>query len=398
MGLSKTGIRQLFRAPHPGKLTGKGLLALSKTLLIQQLSPGSQLDDLLEKSTKFLLSSMNVPSIASECQCLTAPENGTVTVSVSRWISQVILHLGQEIYFGKSLAKVEPDMTKYFIEFDEVGWQALYQYPSILCGKMLEAKKKLYNGFERYISLPLDKRRDSAWLISKLEEEMQTLNLSLSDQALFLFHAYWSINANTRKAAFWMLSYMIFDPELLKAVRDETQLARLEKGIDINYLLDSCPKLNSVWEETMRIKTLAASVRYLTADIKLNGKILRKGNRIMIPQQQLHLSETFGDNITTFDPDRFLKNPSLKRNASFKPFGGGTTLCPGRFLAKRTTLAFVAIALKRFEIVLDPPCQSFPIGEEENLTLGLASWKMCSDIRVRICERPQGSDEKRAPE
>lgn len=49
--------------------------------------------------------------------------------------------------------------------------------------------------------------------------------------------------------------------------------------------------------------------------------------------------------------------PALKR-ASFRAFGGGETLCPGRHFASSTILAVVAIVVLRFDIT--PVSGRFP--------------------------------------
>lgn len=194
-----------------------------------------------------------------------------------------------------------------------------------------------------------------------------------------------SINGNTRKAPFWMLSYILYQPSLINTIRDEIRPALSDKGIDISYLSNSCPHLNSLWDETIRLASSAASVRFLTRDVEIGGKILRKGNRIMMPQRQLHLNpQTFGTKAAEFDAERFIKDPGLRRHPSLRPFGGGTTLCPGRFLAKQTTLAFIALVLHRFNIALDPPSQPFPIPAEGKPTLSLLDFKEGYDLRVKL--------------
>jgi hypothetical protein len=81
----------------------------------------------------------------------------------------------------------------------------------------------------------------------------------------------------------------------------------------------------------------------------------------MMPQRQLHLNpQTFGTKAADL-----MLNASLMTRAfggiPLRPFGGGTTLWPGRSLAKKTALAFNVFALHIFDIVLDPPSQPFPI-------------------------------------
>jgi cytochrome P450 len=201
-----------------------------------------------------------------------------------------------------------------------------------------------------------------------------------------------SINGNTRKAPFWMLSYILFgDTDLFDVIRAEVAPAISENGsIDAAYLTNdkACPCLNSIWDETVRLTAFAASVRFLTHDVQLGGKTLRKGNRLMMPQRQLHFStQAFGETASDFDPDRFLKDPALRRNPSLRPFGGGTTMCPGRNLAKQTTLAFVAMVLHGFDITLDPPDQKFPRPAEGKPSIGLVDVEEGHDVYIRLSPR-----------
>lgn len=108
----------------------------------------------------------------------------------------------------------------------------------------------------------------------------------------------------------------------------------------------------------------------------------------MMPQRQLHFNaDVFGDRVTEFNAWRFLDQTKLKRHASFRPFGGGTTLCPGRFLAKQTTLAFVASLIHRFDVLLNVPGQGFPEATVGNPSIGLVDVKEGSDLRVRLTVR-----------
>lgn len=203
-----------------------------------------------------------------------------------------------------------------------------------------------------------------------------------------------SINGNTRKAPFWILSYLLFNPDLLTAVRAETVATVDGESLDVARMINSetCPLLNSIWDETIRLTAFAASVRFLTCDLEIGGKTLRKGNRLMIPQRQLHFStEDFGQDASEFNPDRFLKQPGLRRHQSLRPFGGGATMCPGRNLAKQTSLAFVAMAVHAFEIVLDPPCQKFPTPSEGKPSIGLVDIMEDTDLTVRLIPRHMSS-------
>ena len=71
---------------------------------------------------------------------------------------------------------------------------------------------------------------------------------------------------------------------------------------------------------------------------------------MLLPQQESLLSpEGFGPNAREVDLSRFMKDKSLERTAYYRPFGGGITLCSGRFNGKEEVLAFVALGLWRCE-------------------------------------------------
>ncbi|RYP10555.1 hypothetical protein DL765_008059 [Monosporascus sp. GIB2] len=395
VGISEEGIHKAFQTQDDEKDDSKRarythLVRLCKDYQLEQLSPGNRLDQLVGPAIELFKLHMNVEWIASRSWYAFLTDGSCVNVSLYQWLSDVFIDFGTKAYFGKLLQEVEPDTTRTFMAFEALSWQAMYQYPRFLCGEMIRAKAKLQKAMTEYFAAPKERRTDASWFISKIEEEMDRLKIGAADRAIFFFQLFWSINGNTRKAPFWILSHLLVDPGLLEAVRMETKPALREDGIDVGYLLDvqTCPLLNSVWDETIRLTAFAASVRFLTRDIELGGKLLRKGNRLMMPQRQLHFSkQAFGDNASEFNPYRFFKEPALRRNPSLRPFGGGATMCPGRNLAKQTTLAFVATALNKFDIALDPPHQTFPKPAEGRPSIGLVDVDDGHDLRVRLCSR-----------
>jgi cytochrome P450 len=89
------------------------------------------------------------------------------------------------------------------------------------------------------------------------------------------------INTNTRKTAFWMLTYILHNPSYIEQIRKETAPAfEGKKLVDLEFLHDKCPLLESCWFETLRMASNAASVRQINKDTVIGGKVLRKGNRI----------------------------------------------------------------------------------------------------------------------
>ena len=116
----------------------------------------------------------------------------------------------------------------------------------------------------------------------------------------------------------------------------------------------------------------------------VGGKRFRPGDRIVCPSRQLHSNpDVYGPDPSFFDPDRFIRDKSLVKSENYRPFGGGISLCPGRFIAKQTVKVFIAFVLHRFEISLAGP-QAFPAKEEIKPTTGLMSPAKGKDVMVSV--------------
>jgi cytochrome P450 len=186
-----------------------------------------------------------------------------------------------------------------------------------------------------------------------------------------------------------MLTYMLSDYKLVDIVREETRGAFLEGSEypDIKYLEEKCPNLGAIWHETIRLSAYSSSVRYIIKDTKIGGKLLRKGHRVMLPNRQLHFDKkVFGDDVYEFRHTRFIDDKNLVRTASWRPFGGGITLCPGRFIAKQAVISFIAITLQRFDIEVFGE-KNFPRMEDGSPVLGIMSRHADDDVSIRLTPR-----------
>lgn len=192
------------------------------------------------------------------------------------------------------------------------------------------------------------------------------------------------------------MAYVLHDEQLLKNILEEVTPA-VEEGLkDLEYRLERCPRLDSIYNEVLRLTASSSSVRTVLSTTEIGGKQLRKGTKVLIPYRQLHFNEdVFGKDAKHFDPERFLKNKDLTRNSCYRPFGGGTTYCPGRFLAKREVMTFIALALYRFDISLasDPggPVKKvgsskpdFPMLEEQKPCLGIMGPVKGCDVYLKV--------------
>ena len=192
--------------------------------------------------------------------------------------------------------------------------------------------------------------------------------------------------------AFWVLSYMLFSPVAYDRIRSETDPAILPDGsIDLPRLMSESPHLDSLWMEVLRLTNSSSAVRTVMQPTRIGDKVLRPGHKVMSPFRQLHFNEdVFGKNAHECDPDRFLKNSSLAKDPSYRPFGGGSTFCPGRFIARQEVFIFVALAVHRFGIELASTAgasgglQTFPKLESKKPTTGIMSPQTGEDLLVTV--------------
>lgn len=202
------------------------------------------------------------------------------------------------------------------------------------------------------------------------------------------------INANAWKLSFWMLAYLMYNPDLLHTIRSEIDpaITICRSPSDLEACLSQSPNLVSFYLETIRLVTSAVSVRNVTTPVIIGTKHLMPGGRVVIPSRQLLLhDDVFGSDAEDFDPKRFLVNKDLKNSPSYRPFGGGASYCSGRFLAKAEVLTCVALAIGRFdmELVAEKSGRNggFPRLETNKLSLGIMGPVEGDDVIVNIGQR-----------
>ena len=178
---------------------------------------------------------------------------------------------------------------------------------------------------------------------------------------------------------------MLNEPGLLQSIREEIDTAFVDNSLDIHRLEEFCPRLQGLWLEVLRLTVSSSSVRFITEDTIIGGKCLGKGNILVNSCRQLHFNElVFGQDPSEFNPSRFLDNKRLERSRSWKPFGGGLSLCPGRIIAKRTACMFIALVLHRFYVDLAFG-QPFPQPHDKTPDLGIFVAE--TDVIIKIRER-----------
>lgn len=109
----------------------------------------------------------------------------------------------------------------------------------------------------------------------------------------------------------------------------------------------------------------------------------------MIPYRLLHFNEDiYGPDVYSFKPERFAgaNAEKLTRGDSWRPFGGGKTMCSGRHVAKRASLMFLSLIIRRFDIVIIGDMR-MPVPDLGRPVLGIMAVKDDEDYTVRVSKR-----------
>jgi cholesterol 7alpha-monooxygenase len=162
--------------------------------------------------------------------------------------------------------------------------------------------------------------------------------------------------------------------------------------MNIQYLMEKCPTLDSTYLEVLRLVNGAFSIRTVLQDTMVSGRVLKAGNSVIIPYRELHYNPNiWGSTTNSFDPDRFARHPKLAGHASYRPFGGGVSYCPGRHLAKAEVCGFVAAFINRFDFVVAPMAdgepQPFPRLDNTKPATGISSCMPHMDLLVNVTPR-----------
>ncbi|KAL8733781.1 MAG: hypothetical protein Q9181_003463 [Wetmoreana brouardii] len=246
---------------------------------------------------------------------------------------------------------LKPDLVQHVLDFNDDVWMLVYRVPQTPASKLSKARAKMLQCFAAYTAAPEEFKVGRSWVVENVIQEQQGLDISNQDRAAFLLMLYWAAHINPYRLGFWMLAYIISDQSLLATLRVETAAAYQHNKINVSHVMNDCPRFEAVYWEVMRVTNGALSARKIVAPTPMGDKVLQPGNTILLSFRQLHHNkDVFGQDPRHFGPERFLKDASLKNNASYKPFGGGVNYCPGRFLAKQEMLVFTALCIKRFVI------------------------------------------------
>jgi len=188
------------------------------------------------------------------------------------------------------------------------------------------------------------------------ETDAPLTDREIRDEALNIVYAGHETTAN---ALTWATALLSDHPEVLGRVRAEARDVlgdRLPEPADVDRLVVT----TAVVRETLRLYPPAwIFARTAAVDDVIGGRAVPAGSVVMVSPWVTHRLPAWWDEPGRFDPDRFLRDPSLAapavRPLRYYPFGAGGHQCIGNHLALMEATVILAAIARRAELRVDRP-------------------------------------------
>lgn len=279
--------------------------------------------------------------------------------------------------------------------------------PSIMAPKGYKAREKLVNSFKHYFDN--NPRGRSSGLTdarynAHIKYGVTTTNMGRLEVGTLI-----GILVNTVPSLFYMLVHIYSDEILLRELRTELAAcvftsprhpgtSHSTRSLSVQAMKENCALFQSTFHEVLRVHSLGATSRVVLKDTTLNNTyLLKAGSIVQMPTSVIHSDPTtWGPTAKSFDPRRFLKQDSTgkesKRSpaAAFRPWGGGSTLCPGRHFASTEIMSLAAMLVLRFDMV--PLEGQWVPPTPHQVSMSTAVFPPKKDITVRVVRRKEVGD------
>ncbi|XP_008318139.1 prostacyclin synthase [Cynoglossus semilaevis] len=199
----------------------------------------------------------------------------------------------------------------------------------------------------------------------------------------------WATQGNVGPAAFWLLGYLLTNPDAMTAVRKEFSRVSQSTTSELN-LMDTpvnTPVFDSALEETLRLTAAPFITREVVQEKTLHMSdgheyLLRKGDRLcLFPFNSPQMDPEIYHEPQKFKFDRFLNKDGSAKNIFYKggkqlkyfsmPWGAGTNGCVGKQYAVNTIRKFVYLMVTNYDMQLRDAHAQMPEVDASRYGLGL---------------------------
>ncbi|KAI9743789.1 MAG: hypothetical protein M1818_002523 [Claussenomyces sp. TS43310] len=324
-----------------------------------------------------------------------------------RWVrDSFTIAAARSLYGPYNIIEKDPSLIDHLWNFDaDQLWLLAGRFPSVFAPKACKARDALQLAFQEYYTAGHD--RDASTLVRGRNAMARKWNISIFDIAQFEVTILFVATTNAIPSVFWLLVYILSDPQLVQEVRNEvlaiTTFLGREATVDIARFNTHCPVLSSAYNESLRLTNAQVSARCVAADTVLSDSVtgdtflLKKGNVVQMPSGLQHTStHVWGANAGSFDAYRFMRREGAMKEErkaqtqGFFPFGGAKHLCPGRSFALAEILGMVSVLVLGFDFRSENGKVHVPPGKPH--AFGEAVQKPMYDIPVQVRRRKEFED------
>ncbi|KAE9389368.1 cytochrome P450 [Gymnopus androsaceus JB14] len=342
-GLSKEAQSLLEKEPCG---PNSSLIFQSNPFFHRVLSKGEDLDTFSER---FLFSIMDQLNLLENT--IHSSPNQRLEVDLIQWVRTCIGTATTTAFLGPEFLLHTPDLLKWNWKFESDISTFQSQYPRMMAREAYQNRERLIQVFLNAYKARDADLKDAVWWLRQAQIMSADGGMKDRDIAIMTLGTWTATANNNNLMAFWFVLNCVLHPGLVDSLRQETGKS-LDTPLDMDRIAQR-PLLSSVLNETMRHYSTASSNRRATKDVVIAGYTLRKGSVVMCPVQLHHFDVVvWGEDAKEFVPTRFVREEWKGDENLIRPFGGGKSLCPGRFFAINSITAFTALLLDKFNIIV----------------------------------------------
>ena len=148
----------------------------------------------------------------------------------------------------------------------------------------------------------------------------------------------------------------------LERVREEVKSVVGDGPIQYEHLTQ-LPFTQAVIDETMRLFPPAPLLnREPQETVEVLGRTLEPGEAVILNNYVMQRTERLWDDPLLFDPDRFLRDPSLKgKGAPYMPFGAGPRICVGAAFATMEAVMVLGTLARDYDVIISDSVYPRPL-------------------------------------
>jgi cytochrome P450 len=223
-----------------------------------------------------------------------------------------------------------------------------------------------------------------AMIVAAEQEGDESRNRDIAGNVFMMLVAGEDTTANTLA---WMLELLYRNPEALQRAEAEVRHA-FPPGVDMTMeALGGLDYIEACIHETMRLKPVAAFLpSQAIKDTVVDGIEVPADTLVIGLIRPDATAEQYFPEPKRFDPDRWLGTAGGKSTTRVSmPFGAGSRLCPGRYLALLEMKLAMAMLLRTFKIERVGTQSGQPARELFAFAMGPVG------LRMRLTERTEAS-------